>query len=83
MVKINKKKLSEELNNKFSTDIDWTKLKAGDLQKIYTLFLDNKRIAKLLLEDEAKTRISRRVEDAKSLVGELGIGSGLLERILK
>lgn len=85
---MSKKDISRALNKRLGfeeDEVDWTKLKQEDLNKIAEVLLDNRKMARIAIEDEAQKRLNKRIIDFQKIGRELGIldlEKGIIGRLL-
>jgi hypothetical protein len=83
-----KKEISQMLNKRLGfeeDEVDWTKLKTEDLNKIAEVLLDNRKLLRIAIEDEAQKRFNKRFIDLQKIGKELGIldmEKGIIARLL-
>lgn len=84
---VSKKDVSRTLNKRLGfedDEIDWTKLKQEDLNKIANVLFDNRRLLRIAIEDEAQKRFNKRLIDLQKIGREIGLldDKGIIGRLL-
>lgn len=83
-IMVQKKDLSRALNKRLGfeeDEVDWSKLKQEDLNKIAEVLLDNRKIVRIGIEDEAQKRFNKRIIDIQKF-GILDTEKGIIARLL-